>query len=50
MNWFIVNQNDSFLFWSNENGWTDYYSADSFNEEETKTFNLPDEGSWILMS
>jgi len=34
------------LFWSNEMGWVDLESSDSFTEEETKTLNLPIDGSW----
>ena len=34
------------LFWSNEMGWVDLESSDSFTEEETKTLNLPINGSW----
>jgi hypothetical protein len=43
----IENLNDPFLFWSNEDGWVDYYSADSFTEEETKELNLPFDGKWV---
>jgi hypothetical protein len=49
-NWCIVNRNNDELFWSNKFGWVDYYSADSFSENEMKTLNLPIDGSWIKLS
>ena len=45
--WFIVNENDDSLFWSNEYGWVDYYSADSFDDDEHKVLNLPANGKWF---
>jgi hypothetical protein len=43
----IKNLTDPLLFWSNEDGWVDYYYADSFTEEETKELNLPFDGEWV---
>lgn len=48
--WMIVNTEDRNLFWSNEDGWVEYYSADSFNDDEKDTLNLPLEGEWQIMS
>jgi hypothetical protein len=35
------------LFWSNEIGWVDWDSSDSFSEREVMMFNLPIGGKWI---
>jgi hypothetical protein len=34
------------LFWSNELGWTGYFSATTFTEGEKECFNLPIGGVW----
>lgn len=38
----------TFLYWSNENGWVDKESADNFTIEEQKTLNLPTFSKWEL--
>ena len=37
------------LWWSNENGWGDFLSADLFSEKERKNLNLPIGGDWICI-
>tara|TARA_Y100000034_G_scaffold127663_1_gene180914 strand:- start:1019 stop:1420 length:402 start_codon:yes stop_codon:yes gene_type:complete len=36
------------LYWSNEDGWVDYDSADQFSQEERDKLNLPMNGEWML--
>jgi hypothetical protein len=38
------------LFWSNEEGWTSFFLADSFTKEEYFEFNLPEGGIWVEVS
>ena len=35
------------LWWSNEDGWVDFDSADQFTEEDVYYANLPLEGEWV---
>jgi hypothetical protein len=35
------------LYWSNENGWVDRPSSDTFTTEEKSVFNLPIGGRWL---
>lgn len=47
---FVVgNRTDPNLYWSNENGWVDPYSADRFTVEEQRTLNLPIDGYWVAL-
>ena len=36
--------------WSNENGWVQDNSYDTFSAAEQQTFNLPIGGHWVLMT
>lgn len=49
-NFAIINKNDSELFWSNTDGWTDGDDFDTFTAEETEYLNLPMEGEWIRLN
>lgn len=42
----IVSIGEETLYWNNEWGWGDYYSADIFSAEEKKRLNLPIGGVW----
>lgn len=43
----IGNREDPNLFWSNDLGWVDPYSADQFNDDEKSRLNLPIGGYWL---
>jgi hypothetical protein len=43
LNYVIMNTNDSDLFWSDEDGWTDYDSATFYTDQDRL---LPMEGMW----
>lgn len=45
----IQNINDPTMFWSNESGWTDIDSADSFTLAERLRLNLPVDGQWLQL-
>lgn len=34
-------------FWNNETGWGSFVTATKFSEDETKTLNLPLDGTWV---
>lgn len=34
-------------FWNNADGWTGLKGADTFSEDERKTFDLPIDGCWV---
>lgn len=38
------------LFWSNEEGWTPFFLADTFTKEEYFKFDLPEGGHWVEVS
>lgn len=38
------------LFWSNEDGWGDFKSCDTFTAEEVEKYDLPMEGEWVRVS
>lgn len=38
------------LYWANEFGWVDRSSADTFDESEVTTLNLPMGGVWVPAS
>ncbi len=46
----IINKNDNGLFWNNLWGWIeaddDATNIDLYTKEETRSFQLPDEGKW----
>jgi len=35
------------LWWNNQDGWGDKYSADIFPADSPDTLNLPIEGEWV---
>jgi hypothetical protein len=35
------------LYWNNDIGWGDFYSATSFTTEQKKTLSLPIDGIWF---
>ena len=43
----VVSSDDEILWWSNEQGWVDYDSSDTFTEIEKWQLNLPIEGKWV---
>lgn len=40
---------DAAVFWSNEDGWVDRDSADTFTDPDHRILNLPDGGRWELL-
>ena len=47
--WIIANVNDSNLYWNNEIGYVDIYSADRYSQEDKELYQdrLPVEGKWL---
>ena len=46
----IQREDNSAMFWSNEYGWTDIESADSFSIEEIESLRLPMQGKWFQVN
>lgn len=44
--WVVVNEDDAYLYWSNEDGWGDRASATVFADGERPSLSLPQGGAW----